>query len=210
VTFKEAFNIGGLPTTWGFPQFKDFVPKEDALIVSRVKQAGAVILGKTNVPFGLADFQAYNDVYGTTNNPWDLGRSPGGSSGGSAAALAAGFGQLSFRPPRRRSTIRRPVCRSGCKSLDRILRIARRSPLLNFLNGSSVVSYRPRVMLDNSQSADAHRTSSVTTAFGHLRRTDPMDVMSACPRGWARLISRCRGSAGPTYRSLSSRARRVD
>jgi amidase len=96
VTFKEAFNIGGLPTTWGFPQFKDFVAKEDALIVSRVKSAGAVILGKTNVPLGLADFQAYNDIYGTTNNPWDVGRSPGGSSGGSAAALAAGFGPLSF------------------------------------------------------------------------------------------------------------------
>jgi amidase len=96
VTFKEAFNITGLPTTWGFPQFKNFIPREDALIVSRVKAAGAVVLGKTNVPVALADFQAYNDVYGTTNNPWDLERSPGGSSGGSAAALAAGFGPLSF------------------------------------------------------------------------------------------------------------------
>src|SRR6516225_7418267 len=53
MTFKEAFNIAGLPTTWGFPQFKDFVPKEDALVVSRAKSAGAVILGKTNVPLGL-------------------------------------------------------------------------------------------------------------------------------------------------------------
>jgi amidase len=96
ITFKEAFNIAGLPTTWGFPQFKDYVPKEDALIVSRVKSAGAVILGKTNVPLALADFQSYNDIYGATNNPWDIGRSPGGSSGGSAAALAAGFGTLSF------------------------------------------------------------------------------------------------------------------
>jgi amidase len=95
-TFKEAFNIAGLPTTWGFPQFKDFMPKEDALIVFRVKSAGAVIVGKTNVPLGLADFQSYNDIYGTTNNPWDIGRSPGGSSGGSAAAVAAGFGPLSF------------------------------------------------------------------------------------------------------------------
>jgi amidase len=95
-TIKEAFNIAGLPTSWGFPQFKDFVPKEDAVVVSRVKSAGAVIFGKTNVPLGLADFQSYNDVYGTTNNPWDIGRSPGGSSGGSAAALAAGFGPLSF------------------------------------------------------------------------------------------------------------------
>ena len=96
ITFKEAFNIAGLPTTWGFPQFKNFVPKEDAVVVARMKNAGAVVLGKTNVPLALADFQSYNDIYGTTNNPWDVGRSPGGSSGGSAAALAAGFGPLSF------------------------------------------------------------------------------------------------------------------
>jgi amidase len=96
VTIKEAFNIAGLPTSWGYPQFKDFVPAEDAVVVSRVKSAGAVILGKTNLPVGLEDFQSYNDVYGTTNNPWDVGRSPGGSSGGSAAALAAGFGPMSL------------------------------------------------------------------------------------------------------------------
>jgi amidase len=96
VTIKEAFNVAGLPTTWGFPQFKNFIAKEDAVVVSRLRESGAVILGKTNVPIGLGDFQSYNDVYGTTCNPWDLGRSPGGSSGGSAAALAAGFGPLSF------------------------------------------------------------------------------------------------------------------
>jgi amidase len=96
MTVKESFNIAGLPTTWGIAQFKDFIPKEDAVLVSRLKSAGAVILGKTNVPLGLDDIQSYNDIYGTTNNPWDTGRTPGGSSGGSAAALAAGFGQLSF------------------------------------------------------------------------------------------------------------------
>jgi amidase len=95
-TDKEAINVAGLPTTWGLLEFKDFVPKEDALITARAKRAGAVLLGKTNVPLGLGDFQSYNDIYGTTSNPWDLGRSPGGSSGGSAAALAAGFGPLSF------------------------------------------------------------------------------------------------------------------
>jgi amidase len=95
-TAKEAVNVAGLPTTWGLPEFKGFVPKQDALVVTRAKRAGAVLLGKTNVPSGLGDFQSYNDIYGTTNNPWDIGRSPGGSSGGSAAALAAGFGPLSF------------------------------------------------------------------------------------------------------------------
>jgi len=96
VTVKESFNVAGLPTTWGFPQFRDFVPAEDALAVSRLKQAGAVVIGKTNLPLGLREFQSYNDIYGTTHNPWDLGCSPGGSSGGSAAALAAGFGALSL------------------------------------------------------------------------------------------------------------------
>lgn len=95
-TVKEAFNVAGLPTTWGVPQCKDYIPEQDALVVSRLKKAGAVLLGKTNVPLLLGDFQSYNDIYGATNNPWDLGRSPGGSSGGSGAAVAAGFGPLSF------------------------------------------------------------------------------------------------------------------
>jgi len=96
VTVKECYNVAGLPTTWGMPQHRDFVPVEDAVQVSRVKAAGAVVLGKTNVPLGLRDLQSFNEIYGTTNNPWDHGRSPGGSSGGSAAALAAGFGALSL------------------------------------------------------------------------------------------------------------------
>ena len=96
LTVKESYNIGGLPTTWGFPAQKNFVPPEDALSISRVKHAGGVILGKTNVPLGLGDWQSYNDIYGTTNNPYDLGRTPGGSSGGSSAALAAGYGPLSL------------------------------------------------------------------------------------------------------------------
>jgi amidase len=93
---KESFDVAGLPTTWGVPAFKNFVPQEDAVIVARVKAAGAVMLGKTNVPYLLGDWQSYNDIYGTTNNPWDLNRTPGGSSGGSSAALAAGLGPLSL------------------------------------------------------------------------------------------------------------------
>ncbi len=96
LTVKESYNLAGLPTTWGFPQHKDFIAREDALTVVRVKDAGGIVLGKTNVPLGLGDWQSYNEIYGTTNNPFDLGRTPGGSSGGSAAALAAGFGSLSL------------------------------------------------------------------------------------------------------------------
>jgi amidase len=96
LTVKESYNVAGLPTTWGFPMQKDFVAAEDALSITRVKDAGGVILGKTNVPLGLGDWQSYNEIYGTTNNPFDLGRTPGGSSGGSSAALAAGYGPLSL------------------------------------------------------------------------------------------------------------------
>src|SRR5215471_1491511 len=91
MTVKEQFNVAGLPTTWGHLKFKDWRPNADALVVKRLKSAGAIILGKTNVPVDLGDWQSYNEVYGTTNNPWDLTRSPGGSSGAAAAALAAGF-----------------------------------------------------------------------------------------------------------------------
>ncbi len=91
MTLKESFNLKGLPTTWGDPAFKDNIAGEDALAARRFKAAGAVIFGKTNVPLMLADMQTYNAVYGTTNNPWAEGVTPGGSSGGAVAALAAGM-----------------------------------------------------------------------------------------------------------------------
>src|SRR3984957_15050874 len=96
LTVKESYNVAGLPTTWGIPAQKDYHPKEDALAITRIKDAGGVILGKTNVPLGLGDTQSYNDIYGTTKNPYDLSRTPGGSSGGRAPALAAGYGPLSL------------------------------------------------------------------------------------------------------------------
>ena len=96
MTVKESQNMAGLPTTWGLEPFKGWTPKEDSVGVARLKGAGAVILGKTNVPPSLGDWQAANPIYGRTNNPHDLGRSPGGSSGGGAAALAAGMVPLEF------------------------------------------------------------------------------------------------------------------
>ncbi|XKK61198.1 amidase [Streptomyces sp. ARC32] len=96
VTVKESYDVAGLPTTWGMPQYREYVPAEDAVQVSRLRAAGAVVLGKTNVPLGLQDLQSFNEIYGTTNNPWDRARTSGGSSGGSAAALASGFGALSI------------------------------------------------------------------------------------------------------------------
>ena len=94
VTCKESFDVAGLPTTFGSPLLKYNVANEDAVAIQRLKAAGAVVFGKTNVPLWLLDFQSYNVLYGTTNNPWDLQRTPGGSSGGSAAALASGMTAL--------------------------------------------------------------------------------------------------------------------
>lgn len=91
MTVKEAFNVAGLPTTWGFAFNAAYTASEDAVAVARLKAAGAVILGKTNVALGLGDYESNNPVYGRTVNPLDPARSPGGSSGGSAAALAAGL-----------------------------------------------------------------------------------------------------------------------
>ena len=93
-TVKESYDIAGAPTTWGVPEFRDNIAERDSAVVERLRAAGAVIYGKTNVPLMLADWQSFNEIYGTTNNPWDLTRSPGGSSGGSAAALAAGLSAL--------------------------------------------------------------------------------------------------------------------
>ena len=93
---KESFAIAGHPCTWGFPPFKDIKAAEHSEAVRRLLGAGPVLLGGTNVPLALSDWQSYNEVYGTTNNPWDVARTPGGSSGGTAAALAAGLGYLSI------------------------------------------------------------------------------------------------------------------
>lgn len=91
ITVKEAYNIEGLPTTWGIPFLRNNLAQRNAVSIQRLIDAGAIVFGKTNVPLELADFQTYNDIYGTSNNPWDQTRTPGGSSGGSAAALAAGL-----------------------------------------------------------------------------------------------------------------------
>ena len=91
ITVKESFDMAGLPTTWGIPGLEATNATTDALAVQRLMSQGANPFGKTNVPIHLGDWQSFNAIYGTTNNPWDLARGPGGSSGGAAAALAAGL-----------------------------------------------------------------------------------------------------------------------
>jgi amidase len=91
MTIKESYDVVGTPTTWGVPDLKNNIASKNALAVDRMLATGVVLFGKTNVPWMLQDWQSFNDIYGTTNNPWDLTRAPGGSSGGAAAALAAGL-----------------------------------------------------------------------------------------------------------------------
>ncbi len=94
MTIKDSFDFAGLPSTFGHVSRRDHMAACDAVTVQRLRQAGAIVLGKTNVPKDLADWHSFNDVYGVTKNPWNFEHTPGGSSGGSAAALAAGLSAL--------------------------------------------------------------------------------------------------------------------
>ena len=91
ITIKDAISTEGIRSTGGSPTLLDSVPRQDAAVVSAVRRAGAIVFGKTNVPLWSGDFQTFNEMFGTTNNPWDLNRVPGGSSGGAAAAVACGM-----------------------------------------------------------------------------------------------------------------------
>jgi amidase len=96
MTIKDAFEIEGLSCEVGAPNFKGRVSTSNARIVQKLLDAGVIFIGKTNTPFMCGDWQTFNPVTGTTNNPWNLAHTPGGSSGGSAAALAAGLTPLEF------------------------------------------------------------------------------------------------------------------
>ncbi len=112
VTIKDTFETAGMRTTSGSKQLANYISKEDATVVSRIRRAGAILLGKTNTPeFGL-DVITDNTLFGRTNNPWDLERTPGGSSGGAAAAIAAGFSALEIGSDLGGS-IRRPASYCG-------------------------------------------------------------------------------------------------
>lgn len=94
VTVKEVIDWVGVPSTWGVPELANYMPTKNAAVVDRLLGAGAILYGKTNVPIMLGEWQSHNAIYGTTNNPWDLTKTPGGSSGGSAAAIATGLASL--------------------------------------------------------------------------------------------------------------------
>ncbi|TIW38431.1 MAG: amidase, partial [Mesorhizobium sp.] len=90
-TLKDTHDTAGMKTTVGFPPFADYVAKKDSPVVARLKAAGAILIGKTNVATMLSDWQSDNPLFGRTGNPWNLSRTAGGSSGGAAAAVATGM-----------------------------------------------------------------------------------------------------------------------
>ncbi len=116
ITIKDAFDVAGLVSTAGANAYRERVPDEDAAAVARLRAAGAVIMGKSNVPVFSGDFQTYNPVYGTTNNPWDVSLSPGGSSGGAAVAVATGMSSFELGSDLG-SSIRWPCAATGVYGL---------------------------------------------------------------------------------------------
>lgn len=91
ITVKDALQTQNLKSTGGATELRDNIPTQDAAVVASIRREGGIVMGKTNLPRWSGDIQAYNDIFGTTNNPWDTSRGPGGSSGGAAAAVAMGF-----------------------------------------------------------------------------------------------------------------------
>src|SRR5262245_7214268 len=116
ITVKDSFETAGLRTTAGAPELAGYIPVCDADAVARLRAAGAVVFGKTNLPTFAMDWQTYNPVFGTTTNPWDATRTPGGSSGGAAAAIAAGLTGLELGSDIRGS-LRQPAHNTGVFTL---------------------------------------------------------------------------------------------
>lgn len=94
ITVKESFDLKGAPTTWGMPELANNIADADSDAVARYRAAGGIVYGKTNVPLKLIEWQSFNEIYGSTSNPWDITRTSGGSSGGSGVSVATGMAAL--------------------------------------------------------------------------------------------------------------------
>jgi hypothetical protein len=149
MTIKESYDVAGLPTTWG-DRTLSYIAGRDDSVVQRLKAAGAVFFGKTNVPYRLLDFQSYNDIYGVTNNPWDHTRTPGGSSGGAAAALAAGLTVARGRQRLSAARFATPRTTAACSDTSRPFDIRSRARRSHYRQRRRVSTWRSR---DRSRAA---------------------------------------------------------
>ena len=166
VTVKDNIPVRGVRTTWGSRLLADFVPADDELPVARLRAGGAVILGKTNVPEFTLQGYTSNELFGTTRNPWDLRLTPGGSSGGAVAAVAAGFGPLAIATDGGGS-IRRPAAHAGLVGFKPSTgRVARTHGLPVILHDFEVIGPIARTVSD------------AVTLFSVIAGTDPRDRAS--------------------------------
>ena len=172
LTIKDNIPVRGLRTTWGSRLLADYVPTEDELPVARLRAQGAVIFGKTNVPEFTLQGYTHNLLFGTTRNPWDPRLTPGGSSGGAVAAVAAGLGPVAIGTDGGGS-IRRPAGHAGLVGLKPSTgRVARANGLPVILHDFEVVGPMART------------TADAALLFAAMAGPDPRDRSSlAFPRG---------------------------
>lgn len=165
-TVKDNILVAGLPCTWGSRSMREFIPDADEPPVTRLRAAGAILLGKTNVPEFTLEGYTTNELFGTTRNPWDPALTPGGSSGGAVAAVAAGFGPLAIATDGGGS-IRRPACHAGLVGFKPTVGRIARGPSL------------PQILLDFEVIGPISRTvGDAALAFAVLSGADPRDRRS--------------------------------
>lgn len=165
-TVKDSILVAGVPCTWGSRLYKDYVPAEDELPVARLRAAGAIPIGKTNVPEFTLEGYTTNPLFGTTHNPWNLALTPGGSSGGVVAAVAAGLGPFGLGTDGGGS-IRRPASHAGLVGLKPSIGQVARGPSL------------PQILLDFEVIGPVARTvADVALVFRAIAGVDPRDRRS--------------------------------
>jgi aspartyl-tRNA(Asn)/glutamyl-tRNA(Gln) amidotransferase subunit A len=219
LTVKDSLYTRDMPTSWGTPALRDRGTGEDELAVARARAAGALILGKTNVPeFALEGYTA-NPIYGTTGNPWNPALTPGGSSGGAVAAVAAGIGPLAIGQDGGGS-IRRPASHTGLVGLKPSLSLVPREHVLpSLLLDFEVIGPLARTVADAQLLFDVMRgphpvdRGSLSAAWA-AERLPPTDgalrILYVERFGSAPLDPQIAASVGAAVRTLASLGHRVD
>ena len=190
LSIKDNILVRGLPATWGSRAFADFVPEVDELPVARLRAAGSIILGKTNVPELTLEGYTNNDLFGVTRNPWNQALTPGGSSGGAAASVAAGLVPAAIGTDGGGS-IRRPACHTGLvgfkPSTGRIARIDGFPAILTDFEtiGTLTRSVADLLLLDTLAGPDVRDRRSLYAPAppfeGPRRRILYIPRVAACP-----------------------------
>ena len=167
-TVKDSILVGGLPCTWGSRVLQDYVPPQDELPVARLRAAGAIVIGKTNVPEFTLEGYTNNPLYGVTRNPWDTALTPGGSSGGAVSAVAAGLGAFAIGTDGGGS-IRRPASHTGLVGLKPSIGRVARGPSL------------PQILLDMEVIGPIARSvADCRLIFNVIAQPDASDRNSLC------------------------------